>query len=100
MFNDELLRNFVIKKMVYHSTISSNIKFSALPHSTWDFGLNYSQINSPDNYQFVVQNDISNYLSKGDFIVSEVHVGLRFAYKEKLMANHSNTIKLGTNTQY
>jgi len=96
MFNDELLRNFVIKKMVYHKTFSSNVKFRALPNSTWNFGFNYSQINSPNNYQFVISDDTANYLSKGDCNIAEFHGGLRFAYKEKLMANKSQIISIST----
>ena len=97
MFNDEGLRNFVIKKMVYHKTANSNISFRALPHSSWNIGFNYSQIDSPDNYQFVIRDDGNNYVSKGDYNIAEFHAGFRFAYKEKLMANKSRTIKLGTN---
>ncbi|RLD44184.1 MAG: hypothetical protein DRI86_08165, partial [Bacteroidetes bacterium] len=96
MFNDDVLRNFVIKKMVYHKTLSSNIKFRALPHSTWNFGFNYSQINSPNNYQFVIKDDVMNYTSKGDFNIAEFQGGLRFAYKEKLMSNKLQTISIST----
>jgi len=97
MFNNDILRNFVIKKMVYHKTANAKISFRALPHSSWNIGFNYSQMDSPDNYQFVINDDANNYVSKGDYSVAEFHAGVRFAYKEKLMANKSRTIKLGTN---
>ncbi len=96
MFNSDMLRDFVVKNMVYHKTISSEIKFRALPNSTWSFGANYSYIDSPNSYQFILINEKNNYLAKGDFFIAELHAGIRFAYKEKFTTNSSSTINLGT----
>jgi hypothetical protein len=96
IFNMEMLRDFIVSKMVYHKTLDAEIAFRALPHSSWNLGFNYSQINSPDDYQFVITNDDNNYAAKGDFNIAELNAGVRFAYKEKLMANKSDIISLGT----
>ena len=96
LFNMETLRDFIVNKMVYHKSLDAEITFRALPHSSWNFGFNYSQINSPDNYQFVITNETNNYVAKGDFNIAELNAGFRFAFKEKLMSNKSEIISMGT----
>ena len=86
------IRSFLISEMVYHKTSSAMLKFRALPHSSWSFDANYSNVNSPTDYQF----QLNDHISKGDFIISEFGLAWRFAYKEKLYRTSNQTISLGT----
>lgn len=91
-----LYRNVLIKNMVYVNTYSSSIKFRAIPNFSWELGANYQQINSPTNYQYVIEDKPQSYVSKGDFNVFESHIGMRFAYKEKIIRNKLYQISMGT----
>jgi hypothetical protein len=94
--NSNIYRALLVKNMVYIKNYSTNLKFRAIPNFSWTLGANYQQINSPTNYQYVIQNDNEKYVSKGDFNVFETNIGMRFAYKEKIIRNRLYQISMGT----
>ena len=96
LINENIYRNVLIKEMVYIKNYSANLKFRAITNLSWKLGANYQQINSPTNYQYVLQNDRDKYVSKGDFNIFEAHLGIRFAYKEKIIRNRLYQISMGT----
>lgn len=95
-FNADAYRYVLVKNMVYIKDYSTNINFRALPHISWNLGASYQQINSPTNYQYVLENNSQSYISKGDFDVFETHIAMRFAYKEKIIRNKLYQISMGT----
>ncbi len=87
-------RNFLVSKMVYYKELSSSLSFRALPNTHWNVGVNYQQIKSPDNYQYVIANRARFYEAKGDFNIAELSIGLRYAFREKLRRDKSQITTL------
>lgn len=94
--SSEQIRALLVNKMVYHQTAKSKLSFRALPHSAWEFTALYSQVNSPDNYQYVLSSSDDLYEAKGDFNFAEIGLGWRFAFKEKFYRNENGLISMGT----
>lgn len=87
------LRNILISKMYYNRSTSAKISFRALPYSSWKISSKYSEIESPTDYEFILNSNTSI----GDFNIAEVSLGWRFAYKEKLNRSGNTTTSMGTN---
>ncbi len=94
--NANVYRDVLVKNMVYFQDYSACIEFRAIPNFSWSFGAKSQYINSPTNYQYIVQDNKAVYVSKGDFNVFETHIGLRFAYHEKIIRNRLYQISMGT----
>lgn len=89
----ERLRDFLVNEMVYYKGYSSELKFRALPNSSWSLGANYYQYNSISDYSY----SSSDQESAADFLISEIGIGWRFAFKEKLYRTGNTVFSMGTN---
>lgn len=84
-FSTGATRNFLILNMEYYQSLDANLRFRALTHFNWNFGLSYSQVDSRSDYQYVLENTSVSYVAKGDCDFAEASAGFRFAYKEKVV---------------
>ena len=94
-FKPEYFRNFLVKRMDKTVLYKGSIGFRALKYLKLNVGLQKSNKQVTNDYLWGVGEDnIMVYFDQFDF--TEVRIGLRYAYGEKIIQNLRKRISMGT----
>jgi len=96
ILSPEVFRNILIEKMNWSEEAVTEVKFRALKHFVWNIGGKYAHKSVIDDYQYTLVSRNNVEVSSSDFTYSELFVGFRFAFGEKIVRSQSNQAVLGT----
>jgi hypothetical protein len=97
LFDTEAYREFLINKMNRSAGYSANVEFRTFKYFLWSAGFVHSSKQVNDDYTFLINKNEYAGISSGDFVFSEMRLGLKFAYGEKFIRNGYQKVSLGTN---
>ncbi len=89
--NNEMFRKFLIKDMVREETYETSLSFRTLKYLKLNLFARHSDIKPFNDYQYETNAKVID-----NFIVSEVGLNLKYAYKEKFMETPYGRFSLGT----
>ena len=91
-----VFRNILIEKMNWSEEVVTEINFRALKHFVWNIGGKYARKTVVDDYQYSLISYDNVEVRSSDFTISELFVGFRFAFGEKIVRSQSNQAIIGS----